>query len=61
LAKAKKQVSCSAPTDRMIGQSARPGQARRFRAATRTKAVAAERVARAAASQTGVLASEADP
>src|SRR5215217_3867061 len=54
LEKAKKQESCSPPTDRTIGQSARCGQARRPRQANRMKAVVADSVARAAANHSGV-------
>jgi len=49
-------VSWKAPTDSTIGQSARPGHARRLSAASITKAASADSVARAAASHTGVLA-----
>src|SRR3954470_9723582 len=52
--KAKKQESCSAPTDNTIGQSARGGQTRRPRQASSAKATVAESVARAAANHSGV-------
>ena len=53
LAKAKKQASCSAPTDSTIGQSARGGHFRRPRNASKRNAVVADSVARAAANHSG--------
>ncbi|MBI2735817.1 MAG: hypothetical protein HYX38_04585 [Rhodospirillales bacterium] len=53
---AKKKLSWKAPTDSTIGQSARLGHCSRRSAASRTKALIAERPARPAASQIGVAA-----
>ena len=56
----RRRLSWKAPTDSTIGQSARAGQCSRRSAASRTKALIADRLARAAASHTGVAAVEAD-